>query len=108
MIYQYLPDVESDMSVFHRVDDVRSLPAQLLVDRAVRLGAYRGMMRDRITAEQYEAQETPSSSVGSTKHDNTRRTVSSDAGTLATDPGLGGMFETRRAAADAGQGIQTS
>lgn len=44
----YLEDIDSDMSAFHRVDDARTtMPAGLYFERAERLAAYPGVMRVR-------------------------------------------------------------
>lgn len=48
-VLDHLDDIDSDMTVFHRVDDAReTLPAPLYFARAVRLGAYSGVMQARI------------------------------------------------------------
>ncbi len=41
---QYREDLESDFSVFHRVDDMLAQPARLFVTRAIRLPAYGGAL----------------------------------------------------------------
>lgn len=46
-----LEDVESDMSVFHRVDDIMTLPGSLFFSRAERLGAYTGVVQARTLQE---------------------------------------------------------
>lgn len=52
-VLDYLEDIDSDMSAFHRVDDARSsMPVGLYFERAERLPAYDGVMRVR--ARQYE------------------------------------------------------
>lgn len=51
-VLDYLDDIDSDMSAFHRVDDARTmLPAPLYFARAERLPAYDGVMRARVQAE---------------------------------------------------------
>lgn len=50
----HLADIESDMSVFHRVDDIRAMPAARFFQLAYRLDAYRGVMRERAIAWQHE------------------------------------------------------
>jgi hypothetical protein len=52
-------DVVSDMSVFHRVDDVRSIPPAKLFMLADRLGAYRGAVHSAITREAQAAADGP-------------------------------------------------
>lgn len=44
----YVEDVASDLSVFHRVDDWQSMPGPLYFARAVRLHVYEGCMRARV------------------------------------------------------------
>lgn len=50
-------DLESDFSVFHRVDDIWSMPAPRFFRMAWRIAAYDGMVARRIEAEN----EQPSS-----------------------------------------------
>jgi len=52
-------DVVSDMSVFHRVDDVAAIPIARLFLLADRLGAYRGAVHSAITLEAQRAADTP-------------------------------------------------
>lgn len=46
-ILDNLEDVKSDMSVFHRVDDIAAMSARSFFPRAVRLGAYDGVVQFR-------------------------------------------------------------
>ncbi|MEV8610112.1 hypothetical protein AB0383_19670 [Amycolatopsis sp. NPDC051373] len=52
--FQHLEDVLSDMSVFHRVDELDQLPAAVFLPRMVRLPVYDGAVRHalRCDAEQ--------------------------------------------------------
>lgn len=50
----YLDDIESDMSVFHRVDSIETMHGPLFFKRAFRLSAYSGAMAARMQ----EAQES--------------------------------------------------
>jgi hypothetical protein len=54
-----LPDVESDMSAVHRVDDIWAMPAARFFRLAWRLPHYRGVMRDRVLALQREQGDEP-------------------------------------------------
>lgn len=55
-----LPDIESDMSVFHRIDDIYSMPGPKFFRLAWRLAAYQGCMRDNaITAARRLQAEGP-------------------------------------------------
>lgn len=52
---EYVKDVESDLSVFHRVDDVDQLTIARYLDLAPRLGAYEGALRRRLAAPEPDA-----------------------------------------------------
>lgn len=58
----YLEDIDSDMSAFHRVDDARTtMPVGLYFERAERLAAYPGVIRARVLEEaQREGGNAPS------------------------------------------------
>ena len=58
-IPRYLDEIESDMSVFHRVDDIWSMPARKFFPLARRLHSYQGAMRERVLAEQREREGGP-------------------------------------------------
>lgn len=47
----YLPDVESDFSVFHRVDNIYTLSAARFTEWAVRLSMYEGAIAGRAAHE---------------------------------------------------------
>jgi hypothetical protein len=93
--------VESDLSAFHRVDDALALSPQRFIDLALRLPWYRGVVRGRAEQEQRESPSAaPASRPATARTTSSRdapRTVSSDAATLKTDPGLGGMFDIVKA-----------
>jgi hypothetical protein len=44
-------DIDSDMSVFHRVDDYGSMPAPKFFARAARLPVYQGVLREVMAPE---------------------------------------------------------
>lgn len=52
---EYLDDIASDMSAFHRVDDIRALSARTLFSMIPRLPAYSGVMRHRAESEMQAA-----------------------------------------------------
>jgi hypothetical protein len=52
-----LPDLVSDFSVFHRVDDVGAMPSATFFALAPRLSAYQGAMRARVAAEMAEEED---------------------------------------------------
>lgn len=55
----HLADIESDLSAFHRVDDIDDLSAPRFFSLAWRLPHYRGVMRDRVIALQREQEDEP-------------------------------------------------
>jgi len=48
-VLNYLEDIRSDFSVFHRVDEIEDVPADKFFPRVRRLVAYKGALR--MTAE---------------------------------------------------------
>lgn len=50
-VLDHLEDLESDFNVFHRVEDIYSLPGPLFFSRANRITAYAGVMQ-AIASEQ--------------------------------------------------------
>lgn len=46
-VLDYLDDIASDMSVFHRVDDIRAMPGRRFFILAPRLSCYAGAMHAR-------------------------------------------------------------
>jgi hypothetical protein len=50
-VFEYLEDVRSDMSVFHRVDDMEILPVTRFLSFAFRLPHYQGAMRNVALSE---------------------------------------------------------
>lgn len=73
-----LDDLESDFSVFHRVDDMYSLDAPRFFRLANRIVAYQGVLRLRVEAEARERQEAPED-------------ITSDA--VTSDPDLAGLVD---------------
>jgi hypothetical protein len=63
---EYLDDIASDMSVFHRCDDIRALPARTLFSAIPRLPAYQGVMRNRAQEAAHGSQtvSAPSAAAG--------------------------------------------
>lgn len=51
----HLDDIESDLSVFHRVDDMWAMDGPRFFRLAVRLPAYEGVVRRRLMADAVEA-----------------------------------------------------
>lgn len=57
---QFLPEIESDMSVFHRVDDIYTMEAGMLFSRVACLSAYDGAVAAQAARQQREAVPAPS------------------------------------------------
>jgi hypothetical protein len=53
-VLDHLADIESDFAVLHRVDDPLSLPGPEFFRKALRLPAYRGVMRARVERAQHD------------------------------------------------------
>lgn len=51
-ITDYMEDIESDLSVFHRVDDYMTMPAPRFFSLVPRLSAYAGVLQARAVEEQ--------------------------------------------------------
>jgi hypothetical protein len=77
-VLDYLDDLESDFSVFHRVDDMYSLGAPEFFRKAHRIGAYQGVVRLRVEAEAQRREEAPEA-------------VTPEV--VAADPGMSDLFE---------------
>lgn len=58
-VADYLPDLESDFSVFHRVDDLHTMDGPRFLRFAWRIAAYDGMVARRIAAERDTPQPAP-------------------------------------------------
>lgn len=85
--WELLPDLESDFSVFHRVDDVRAMPARRFIDQAFRLSAYQGLLGALAAQEQ---EDGPSSAP---RGDRGPRRVESSPAVLTSDPVLADLGE---------------
>lgn len=55
----YLADLESDFSRFHRVDDIHELDGPRFFRMAWRISAYGGVMAMRLEAQQHDAGPYP-------------------------------------------------
>jgi hypothetical protein len=51
-VLDHLEDIESDLSVFHRIDDPWSMPGPRFFRFVMRLPAYAGVMAARVVAQQ--------------------------------------------------------
>jgi hypothetical protein len=54
-VVNHLADIESDFSVFHRVDDPLSLSGPEFLRKAHRLAAYAGVLAARVAAAQHHS-----------------------------------------------------
>lgn len=89
----YLDDLESDFSVFHRVDDIWALPGPVFFKRAWRLPAYRGVMRERYLAERDEEQPArPTRAAAPAGRPPPRHVVPATKTALSSEPGFSGIF----------------
>lgn len=88
-VVAYLDDVASDMSVFHRVDDVTALDGPTLFKLAWRLPAYSGAVRAVVQAQQQETQPTSAPATGGGGE---RRWNPGTRATLMADPDVKGLF----------------
>lgn len=84
-----LDDIASDMSVFHRVDDITALDGPTLFRLAWRLPAYEGAMRLRVM-EAHDAD--PDSARASTGVADGSNWNPGTQATLMADPALAGVF----------------
>jgi hypothetical protein len=96
-ILDYRAEIESDFSVFHRVDNIDELSSSLFFDRAEMLPNYQGAVRGRIEREAH-AQSRRSSGIKSLVADVQRVPANKaiDAETLAeiSQAGKGHGFPT--------------
>lgn len=61
---QFLPEIESDMSVFHRVDDIYTMEAATMIRRVSCLAAYDGAVAAQAARQRREAAQQPQVSNG--------------------------------------------
>lgn len=90
-VTEYLDDIESDLSAFHRIDDYRALSGPRFFRLVWRLAAYQGVMQARALAEHEREQPAPQSAASpaarpqDTINPGTRTT-------LMADPAFAGIF----------------
>lgn len=92
-IVDHLDDIDSDLSAFHRIDDLWSMPAPRFFKLAWRLPAYAGVMQSRALAEQQRDQ--PSSPAASARAPSDRRGQEINPGTRASlmaEPAFAGLI----------------
>lgn len=88
----YLDDIASDFSVFHRVDDIGELPGPLFFKRAYRLAAYQGVMQARVNETAVEDQQ-PSGTQQPFTYGTSRQDINPGTkATLMTEPAFAGVF----------------
>jgi hypothetical protein len=114
-VLDYLPDLESDMSAFHRVDDIWSMPGARFFRLAWRLPAYEGVMRARVMTERETgtvvAEQRPASATQEQPPAPPRRPREPVAeAAVSGDPALGRVFSfstfTRSGASDTRPGLR--
>jgi hypothetical protein len=89
-VLAYLDDVASDMSVFHRVDDITALSGRTLFRLATRLPAYEGAMRVR--AQEAKDSDPGLASPGPRGDADGAEWNPGTRATLMADPALKGLF----------------
>jgi hypothetical protein len=90
-VLDYLDDIVSDFSVFHRVDDITALDGPSFFRMAWRLAAYTGVMQARANAEQQD--EPAPAAPGSAPSSRQQRDVNPGTQTtLQADPAFAGIF----------------
>lgn len=90
-VLAHLDDVASDMSAFHRVDDITALDGPTLFKLAWRLPAYSGVVR-ALVAEQQEAPAQPVQYGPAPGAQGDRRWNPGTKATLMADPDVSGLF----------------
>ena len=85
-VLDHWADIESDMSVFHRIDDVDQMDAPRFFQLARRLIHYRGALRDRLMEEANGSQPAPGVAGQAAPVDLTPQAVQQD-------PALRGLVE---------------
>jgi hypothetical protein len=93
-IIHCLDDIASDMSVFHRVDDITTLDGPTLCRLAWRLARYEGAVRARLLEEQQqqEAHQPREFGPAGSTHGGERQWNPGTAETLKADPALKGII----------------
>lgn len=86
----HLDDIASDMSVFHRVDDITALDGPTFLRFAWRLPAYEGVLRARAVAEENASRPPTPASV--TTAGPAQEVNPGTRATLQADPAFQGIF----------------
>jgi hypothetical protein len=91
-VLDHLDDIASDMSVFHRIDDISELDGPSFLRLAWRLPAYTGVMAARVAAAQQEA-DTRSTPQGHTGYGRSAQEINPGTqAALASEPAFSGVF----------------
>ena len=88
----YVDDLESDFSVFHRVDDIMSLPAPEFFRKAWRLGSYAGVMQARLVEQEPDPAPPHSPASQDIRSAPGRDINPGTRATLQADPAFTGIF----------------
>ena len=87
----YLDDIASDLSVFHRIDSPHELAGPAYFKLAMRLYCYAGVMQQRVIAEQQDDGPTGRPD-GSARPSGGGEWNPGTKATLQADPALKGLF----------------
>lgn len=88
----HIDDIASDMSVFHRVDDISTLDGPTFFRLAWRLPAYTGVMQARVQAA-HEEERPVSASQGAGYAGSRQQEINPGSqATLAAEPAFRGIF----------------
>jgi len=99
-VLDHLADVESDLSAFHRIDSMMTVPGPRFFRLAIRLSAYAGIMQARVAAVANDDQP-PTPTAQAAGRPGTRDTYVPDtvtAASVALDPLLGRLISFGNAA----------
>ena len=88
----HLDDIASDMSVFHRIDDVTVLDGPTFFRLAWRLPAYAGVMQARALAASDESSPQQSAAATNTLPPGRRDVNPGTQTTLMAEPAFQGVF----------------
>lgn len=92
-VRDHLDDIASDLSVFHRIDDMYAMTGPRFFTFACRLSAYAGVMQARVAAAlEDDRPAQPSASAGPGRRGDTYVPTAVTAESVALDPTLAGLF----------------
>ena len=95
-VVDYLADLESDLSVFHRVDDMWSMPGPRFFRLAKRTVAYQGVMQARAQGLIDAEGTAPAGVVPSSGRGSGIREIDATPEAVASTPDLAGLIDWGR------------